>query len=376
MRESNKEMLESLENRQMHICDQSKKRYDNIDILKTISIFMVILLHTLTWKTNFLENENFKTYATFFTRILCEGVPIFVLVNGFLIINKEFSFKKHLKKILNIFIVLMIWSVIDIIAIKLILGESIQIKEIVKNIFLTDINNQYTGPLWFLQSLITLYIMFPVLKVLHDNNKKVYNYFFIIVTVFTVGLSLINNILLIVDSKLKIDLCYYFNTFFKNYNPIRNGSFIFYFMLGGYLFEKREVFEKRKNRLIMFLIGIISWIAAFALAILISKTTGKQVASNFNYSSIFMAAMMIGLYAITYKYVNKNHFYNKMIMDIGKNTLGIYLIHKILTIAGLSVIKQNSYSQNLLFSIIIFITSYVLVKMIKKIPIIKKMIEI
>lgn len=376
MRESNKEMLESLENRQMHICDQSKKRYDNIDILKTISIFMVILLHTLTWKTNFLENENFKTYATFFTRILCEGVPIFVLVNGFLIINKEFSFKKHLKKILNIFIVLMIWSVIDIIAIKLILGESIQIKEIVKNIFLTDINNQYTGPLWFLQSLITLYIMFPVLKVLHDNNKKVYNYFFIIVTVFTVGLSLINNILLIVDSKLKIDLCYYFNTFFKNYNPIRNGSFIFYFMLGGYLFEKREVFEKRKNRLIMFLIGIISWIAAFALAILISKTTGKQVASDFNYSSIFMAAMMIGLYAITYKYVNKNHFYNKMIMDIGKNTLGIYLIHKILTIAGLSVIKQNSYSQNLLFSIIIFITSYVLVKMIKKIPIIKKMIEI
>lgn len=376
MRESNKEMLESLENRQMHICDQSKKRYDNIDILKTISIFMVILLHTLTWKTNFLENENFKTYATFFMRILCEGVPFFVLVNGFLIINKEFSLKKHLKKTLNIFIVLMIWSAIDIIAIKLILGESIQIKEIVKNIFLTDINNQYTGPLWFLQSLITLYIMFPILKVLHDNNKKVYNYFFIIVTVFTVGLSLINNILLTVDSKLKIDLCYYFNTFFKNYNPIRNGSFIFYFMLGGYLFEKREVFEKRKNRLIMFMIGIISWIAAFALAILMSKTTGKQVASNFNYSSIFMAAMMIGLYAITYKYVNKNHFYNKMIMDIGKNTLGIYLIHKILTIAGLSVIKQNSYSQNLLFSIIIFITSYVLVKMIKRIPIIKKMIEI
>ncbi len=28
-----------------------------------------------------------------------------------------------------------------------------------------------------LQNLIALYLIYPVLKIVHDNNKKVYNYF-------------------------------------------------------------------------------------------------------------------------------------------------------------------------------------------------------
>jgi len=338
---------------------------------------MVILLHTLTWEINFLENNNLKTYFMFLIRILCEGVPIFILVNGFLIINKEFSLKKILKKTLNIFILLIIWSVINIISIKYIKCESIKFNEVIKEVLTTSINSQYTGPLWFLQNLIMLYLIFPILKVLHDNNKKIYDYLFWVISIFVIVIPMINNLLVIIESCINKNLYGYFNEFVSKYNPIINGSFIFYLMLGGYLFEIKKIFEKRKNRIITFLIGIASWGISFGIAILISKVTGIMVPSSFNYSSIFMVSIIIGLYAITYKYENRNRFYNKIVLDIGKNTLGIYLVHNILTVIGKCVMKNNNYSENnVLFPIIVFICSYIIVRVIKKIPIVKKSVEI
>lgn len=355
--------------------EKVKERYDNIDILKTIAIIMVILLHTLEWNIYFLNDESLRIYLTFFARIMCEGVPIFILVNGFLIINKKFYLDKFLKKVFRIFIILLIWSAIDITIIMLIQGEGIYFKEIIKNIATTDISNYYTGLLWFLQDLIKLYLFFPILKIVHDNNKKVYNYFFIMITFFTIGIPLISNLLSILQSFMNINVKY-FNVFIEKYNFISNGTFLFYFMLGGYLFEKKNIFEKRENRIFVFLIGIISSITVFIYAIVLSKITKVQVAPNFNYSSIFLAITIIGIYAITYKYKNKNHYYNKLIMDIGKNTFGIYLVHKILVIWGIKIIEENNMTRNLLFSIIIFTLSYIITKLIKRIPVLNKIIQI
>lgn len=352
-----------------------KIRYDNIDILKTISIIMVILLHTLEWNINFLENNALRTYLNFFVRIMCEGVPIFIVINGFLIINKQFYLEKFLKKILRIFLILLIWSAIYVVIIMSIKGENIYFKEIIKNIATTNIANYYTGVLWFLQDLIILYLFFPILKIVHDNNKKVYNYFFMLVTFFSIGMPLISNMLVILGKLANIDYKY-FNIFIERYDFISNGTFLFYFMLGGYLFEKKEIFEIKKNRIIAFFIGILSSIIVFVYAIVISKITNMQVASNFNYSSVFWAITIIGIYAITYKYKNNEKYYNKIIMDIGKNTLGIYLIHRILVVWGIQIIETNSLKPNLLFSIIIFIFSYLINKLIQKIPIINKIVQL
>ena len=80
-----------------------KKRYANIDLLKTIAIIMVIALHSQLFITDFIKDNKISTYIQYFIRILCEGVAIFILVNGFLLINKkQFDFKKHLLKTLKI----------------------------------------------------------------------------------------------------------------------------------------------------------------------------------------------------------------------------------------------------------------------------------
>lgn len=184
-----------------------KKRYANIDLLKTIAIIMVIALHSQLFITDFIKDNKISTYIQYFIRILCEGVAIFILVNGFLLINKkQFDFKKHLLKTLKIFAILVMWSIILTISIQLIYKEPLKIIGIIKNIFITDINNKYTGVLWFLQNLIALYLIYPVLKIVHDNDKKVYNYFFIILLIFTMFTNLLSLISNLINTEIKFEV--------------------------------------------------------------------------------------------------------------------------------------------------------------------------
>ena len=113
-----------------------KKRYANIDLLKTIAIVMVIALHSKLFRTDFITNENLSTYIQYAIRLICECVAIFIFVNGFLLIGKQnFDLYKHLKKTLKIFGVLIAWSFILTIVVKLIYREPIHLIQVIKNIF-------------------------------------------------------------------------------------------------------------------------------------------------------------------------------------------------------------------------------------------------
>ena len=355
-----------------------KERYDNLDIMKTIAIFMVIFLHIFLYEFNLSKDiESIRYYLSFFVRIICEGVPIFIVVNGFLIINKELSMKKWLKKILNIFVLLIIWNFITIICVRYIKGQDLLFKKVIDQVFNNNVSKPHTGHLWFLENLIMLYLFFPILKVCHDNNRKIYNYFFAIVSILVIGLPLARYILLITDKFFGVDILKYFNLFTNKYNFIANSSFIFYFMLGGYLFEKREFFENKENRIKAFLIGLIGYIISFLFAILIVKYTGFTINGGFNNNSIFMVGIIIGIFGITYKCVTKRSLLTRLVLDIGKNTLGIYLIHNILVaVSDTYIIFEKTFENTFLMSIAILLVSYILVKIIKKIPVIKKILEI
>ena len=286
--------------------------------------------------------------------------------------------KKFLRKVLGIFFLVIIWSAIYMVFNMIVYGAKFTIKDIIYNIFNSGLGNRYTSYLWFLQNLIMFYLIFPVLKFLHDNNKQIYNYVFVLVAIFAMGVPLINNILTVVDNIFGLKLMQSFNFFANKYNPILNGPFIFFFMLGGYLFEKKEIFENKENRIKAVLIGAISAVLAFILGFMVSITQGKVVADNFNCWSIFTAVIVIGWYALTYKKGNNKNVFNELIQEIGKNTLGIYLIHYLFVL----IVKKyfmfllgNAFSTAIITTLIILL-SYILIKIIKRIPIIHKLVEL
>lgn len=355
-----------------------KKRYANIDLLKTIAILMVIVLHSQLFSTNFMLNNNITTYVQYFLRIACEGVAIFILVNGFLLINKEhFELKKHLKKTLKVFGILIIWSILLTVMVKLIYKEPLNIADIIKNVFVTDINNKYTGILWFLQNLIALYLIYPVLKVLHDNEKKVYDYLFIVLLIFTMLPNLLGLISNLINTKVKFEYINIITSYMSKFQILYNRNFLMFFMIGGYTFENKEKFENKKIRLKWILIGLFSWIMSYLYAIVISKLQNKTYIDSFNYESIFMPCILIGLFALTYGYQNKEKWYNKAIELVAKNSLGIYLLHIIIIrIANSIVPGVLPLILRVIKVLVVFGFSTVLTYIIRKIPVLKKIIEL
>lgn len=148
-------------------------------------------------------------------------------------------------------------------------------------------------------------------------------------------------------------------------------------MLGGLVAENKERFENKKIRKISVVAGFIMWCVSVLYAIVVSKLQNKTYADNFVYESVTMLACLIMFYAITYKYENKNRIIDKLINVIGRNSLGIYLIHIIIIRA---IDQYIVMPQNILFRIIkvivVLFTSLGITLVIKKIPKINKLIEL
>lgn len=279
-------------------------------------------------------------------------------------------------KIVKLFILLILWSIILTICSKLILNEKIIVKDVILNIFNTNINNTYTGILWFLQSLIVLYIFYPILKVLHDKDKKVYNYLFIVLLISTVGINLLNLISQVENTIFSTNNIKLIYNYINKFQILYNSNFLVFFMLGGYIYELKEKFDEKKVTVKWILYAIIAWIIGIIFAYLMSKANKTLYANNFCYSAINMLIFLIAWFAITYRYTNKNRFYNKIIEKIGENSLGIYFLH-ILVIKVLNlVLTENLLIYRILKVICTLIISLSITVILKKIPIIKNIVKI
>lgn len=357
--------------------DKSRKRFDNIDLMKAIGIIMVIALHVHLFEVNFIKSNSVGVIVQFAFRIICEGVPIFVLVNGFLLINKEkFNLKVHLVKTGKIFILLILWSGIITVISQIIWKEELAINSIVNNILTTSIKNKYTGMLWFLQNLIVLYLMYPIIKSLHDSNKKLYNYFFIVLLISTVGINFLAMISNLIITMLKFKYIQSIIQYLNKFQITTNAYFLLFFMLGGYLFEKKEKFENKKVTIKWMIIGGLSWLFAFLYGFIISILQKRTCSESFNYYTIFMFLLLVSLFAITYKYHNKGKFLNKIIESIGKNSLGIYLIHALIIRILNQFIKGDVFWIKIMNMILVLFISLVVTVLIRRIPKINKIIEI
>ena len=358
----------------------NKKRYDNIDLLKFIAIFMVITLHVPLYFTDFIKTQNIENFIQFSFRLISEGVLIFIFVNGFLIINKPFDLKKHIKKVIKVFFIMIFWGIINVIVFSLIRNETLSINKIIKETLNLKFTHLYSGHLWFLQDLICLYIFFPIIKIVHDSNKKVYNYLAITMIFFSVGINFLNSICQLICKLSNIEnLSAMILNNFNKINPYINNVFLCYFIIGGIVFEKKNIFENKKNVFYAVMLGLISWIIAIAFGYTMSKLNNKTYTENFNYNQIYLIITIIGLYALSTLYINKNNnLLNRFITSVGKNTMGIYLIHCII----LEILKKYiniwnaSFFQRFVISFDVLIISWLISIMIMKIPNVNKILKI
>lgn len=329
---------------------KSSREY-SFDILRVISMVMVIIIHVSNvYSRSFgvISNKSFFISLIFntFSRV---SVPIFLMISGALLLNREFNLKKYLKRLFKFIILIVVWDIIYLVWEYLYLG--VTYNNLYKLIF-----EPYRAHLWFLYTILILYALQPILrKILLKSNNIIKIILLIIWILFSTG------------SMISHTLAQYFTLF----------SYIGFFVLGKYLYD----YVKNKDLIKYNILLIITMIICFTISIILNYKSSIKYNMFYNlyfaYRTPFIIISSFAFYTLIISNYRKDDL-NKLIMKLSDLSLGVYLIHGIfldITVKMFLYPSINSLIGIPIFTIIIFICSTISVYILKKIKIINSIVK-
>lgn len=279
--------------------ENTKKRLANLDLLKVVSMIMIVCLHYLghggILKNATLTDGNY--YVAWLFEILSHiAVNCFVLCSGYLMAKNRFKFSKLIYLWLQIVSINVIFLILS-----MALGyEGFSLKEVVKT-FLPIQMNAY----WFMTSYFAFYLLSPLL--IWIANKLTVNQL----------------------KKLVITLIAVFVLSPWQWTGINNGySFVWFavlFFVAAYI-RRADLFNKKPNT---YLSGyLIITLAAYTLKIASEKITILGVLDSDGYNSIFCFLTSLFFFA-TFKNIHIDKAkVGGFISFLSSLTLGVYLFHE------------------------------------------------
>ena len=332
----------------MIIRDNMNKREYAFDILRTISMLMVIMIHVSNvYSRSFgIIGNHYFIISLFFNTICRISVPIFLMISGALLLDREYQKDKYLKRIIKFLLLIIIWDIIYLIWEYLYLG--ITYNNLYRLLF-----EPLRAHLWFLYTILLLYIIQPLLRyLLNKTNKTIKIVLLIVWLLFSSG-SMISHI-----------LAEYF-TFF---------SYMGFFIIGKYLynFSKENDLKKYNKQLVLLMIIL------YTVSIILNYKSSIKYNMFYNlYFAYRTPFIMFSSIAFFLLIINSNLKTNKLVILLSDLSLGVYLIHGIfldITVKQFIYPRIPSIIGIPLFTLLIFLGSIVTVYLIKKIKILNNII--
>jgi len=357
--------------------DIKNKRFGHIDLIETLAIIFVVFYHSSYYIFDFVNEPNFlycfRYYLRTFVSTCC---PLFFFANGYLLLPKELDLKKHYRKVLRFFIIMSFWGLVELFVLQFFKGEYMTPGGMIYG--LVTLRADWINHLWFMGAMIAIYLFFPLIKVVFDHDKKIFLISAITLFILTIAnisanytISSLLYALNLAETRMKHDFFQYFSFFGLG---SRMYSFV-YFAFGGLACFYEEKIRKIRHRNIYAIVTIlISSVLLFLVGVCYSemkKEVWDVVWSG--YDTIFTFMMTLSIYALSLNYKGGN----KVIETISRNTLGIYLLHPIVKPVLVNILYRypiNSYFLSLLFSLFTIAVTFLLVQMIKKIPVLRDLI--
>ena len=340
------------------------------DFLRAVCIFLVIIIHTTA-------NYYFDSYGTSdFKRVLVisiitsSAVPLFYMLSGSFLINKKNdSYKTFYKKIVKIFLQTIIWTIIYLLIFKFALSREVNLKEsIVKALF-----KEQVWHLWYMYPLIGLYILTPFIVKLYYSLNDVEKRILILLTfIFPALLCTLQIKYWDIISIPK------FAIFFPEFGL---------FITGRYLYENRDKLKSIRALVFSFVGILLSVLGIYLLTMLFIKNHGINDAKQFldanKIPNIILICSIYILFISLEKYFNKlPNIIKNIVSEIGKNSGGIYFSHMIfvellpsISILGVKLTQNTGTLCNMLLgAVFYFVVTNILVLIIKRIPVLNKLI--
>lgn len=358
----------------------TKQRVQQLDLLKSMAIFMVVFQHISTYNINFMHAEGLLPLIRYLlVPILSTCVPIFYVINGYLLFQRKLDVKTHLLKTLRLFCLTLLWIVILSTSTMLIRGEWLGLFQWLKLIFhwREDLNNNI---LWYMAVLVSIYLLFPILKVVYDRHFKLFVYFTLLLAILTIGnttlLSLINVIKFQLTDSHSLSN-YKLASLFSPFHGPRDFALV-YFCLGGifYRYESKiKAWITLPKQIAALFILLLSSVSFGFLGILFSKNLGFiWNVVWFNMDSLNNLISVVCLFVLTMTY-QKNI---AIVTHTGQNTLGIYLLHMIFIELSRPKLENIAFFQtyfgNAIYTIAIIGLCLVAISILKKIPYLRRIL--
>lgn len=330
------------------------KRNVSLDLLKILSCFSVVILHIFGKKPN-VYNSSLYYIATF-------AIPVFFMVNGFLLMKKEkIDYNYIFRKILKILLIVVSWNIILTIAIFIFKREfQNPIIEAGKNLVQSGTFYQF----WFFGTLIIIYSILPVLHKVLNKNKTTYKIILTILFSICIIVDIINIILGLMDKKIFTE---------QIIQTFRLWTWLFYFLLGGYIGKYNLELNICKNKKY-----IIILILTMFIIVMYQYIIGNLVFKNFHaeyfYDNILIMFYVLVIWNGIY---NNSKFskYESIIEKMNKYIIGVYILHLLIIGAISKFYQYDNFLINIIMLIFVLLLSIIVSAIIDKIPKIKEIIK-
>lgn len=301
-----------------NIINSSNRNY-NIDLLKAISIFCVVLVHTNARYIIYSDIFSLRwTYGVLVRCIIMFCVCMFYMCSGILLYNngKTYKIESIFKnKVLKLITILLIWDFIYKTVDWYINGAEIN-KYLGYIIEIFKTNNKYH--LYYLYRAIFIYLFYPIGNYIL-KDKRIAAYFLVI---GFIPVIFIKTIMLLPN----------FSELEGNINQITsNGAMeaIYFSILGSVLYKNyfNKLYKNKKNLRTACSYGIVGLVISIIMVMMSSKYESQ---SNLNFTSAATIFGTVYTISILFKGLSIGKIkekYFKLLEIISDNTLYIYVSH-------------------------------------------------
>jgi len=347
-------------------CKQKAKsnRILYFDILNILACISVILLHCNGIVHNYSDTAAWKE-SLVIEVVFFFAVPIFFMLTGANLMGyrQKYDTKTFFKKrLLKVVIPFIFWSAAMIIWKTHTGGLEVTEWSLINVLNIFFVNEEETV-YYFMFIIMGIYLTLPILSVLaEDKYRKVLWY-------AVIAMFITDSLLPVLSEAFEITYNGYLSVLF-------DGHIIF--VLLGYLLSKEEL--DKKKRYTLYILGIASCILRYIVTYCLSTQEGQTNRLLFNYPqfhAVFLAsAVFVFIKNIKWDKLIKSEKVKSILAKIAGCSFGIYLIHKIIMHYEQRLIGISEYSLvwRLGAPIVTYIVSLAIVYILKKIPVLKRIV--
>jgi surface polysaccharide O-acyltransferase-like enzyme len=350
---------------------ENKKYILWLDLMRVISIFLVIIIHTSSPLYNDFNLPTLVWMAgNVYNSIARVSVPLLYMISGYLLLSRQESIRSfYVNRVRKVVVPLLIWSVIYLVWSNHGYVTYSPVNAI-KALALTILKQPAYYHLWFVYVLLAIYLFVPVLRVfVHAADETTIRYFALIWFIFGPLLDFIEQRYL--NFKISIDL-----GFFTEYI----GYFYLGYVIGRFQFSRK--------------VSIFAGLTYAALALYTMFITARLSAISGSYFDFFHNYLRLNMVIMTVcafiwlKYLGENlgarfgEKAEKVMRHLSASTFGIYLIHVMI----LTFITRGTFGFQLnplsgfpmivipALALLVFIISYAIVAILQRIPYVRAIV--